>query len=215
VSYADLVTLMFAFFVTLYAASNVDSAKLGPIASSLQDAFAVPEEARARPIGAKPAVVSPVEVVPRESNLEELRARLARDLEEDVRLSRAEISRDGRGLVISLPEQATFAEGSADVTEAAQALIQRVAAPLVTMPNALRIEGHTDDTPIHTARFSSNWELSTARAGAVVALLIERVGIEPQRLSAAGYGQFHPRAVNDSAANRARNRRIDLVILDK
>ena len=79
--------------------------------------------------------------------------------------------------------------------------------------NQIRIEGHTDDVPIHSARFASNWELSTARATAVVQWLIEREGMTPSRLSAAGYGEFHPRVPNDSTEARARNRRVDVVIL--
>ena len=79
--------------------------------------------------------------------------------------------------------------------------------------SSIRIEGHTDNVPIRTARYSSNWELSTARASAVVAYLVESSGFDPARLSAAGYGEFHPRVANDTPENRARNRRIDIVIL--
>ena len=80
---------------------------------------------------------------------------------------------------------------------------------------AMRIEGHTDNVPIRTPRFRSNWELSTARASAVIAFVIETQAFDPVRLSAAGYGEFHPRAPNDSAENRARNRRVDIVILEE
>jgi chemotaxis protein MotB len=93
-------------------------------------------------------------------------------------------------------------------------VIGRVAATVKDAPNPIRIEGHTDDVPIRTARYGSNWELSTARASAVVAYLIQEVGIEPRRLSAAGYGEFHPRVANDTQENRARNRRIDIVVLE-
>ncbi len=78
----------------------------------------------------------------------------------------------------------------------------------------MRVEGHTDDVPIHTPRFASNWELSTARATSIVAYFVQNVGIAPARLSAAGYAEFHPRGSNDSAASRARNRRVDIVILN-
>ena len=131
-----------------------------------------------------------------------------------MRAQQLEITTDGRGLVISLPEQATFPVGTADVTPGARALIMRVASTLAPLPNLLRIEGHTDDVPIKTPRYASNWELSTARASAVVALLIESARVDPSRLSASGYGEFHPRVANTSPENRARNRRIDLVVLD-
>ena len=82
------------------------------------------------------------------------------------------------------------------------------------MPNRIRIEGHTDDVPIRTPKYASNWELSTARASAVVAFLITEAKIDPRRLSAAGYGEFHPLNPNDTGPRRARNRRVDVVILD-
>jgi chemotaxis protein MotB len=217
--YADMVTVLFAFMTVLYAASRVDSGKLTETASSLHRAFSGDQQTApavpARPIGAKPAIVPPVEVVPKLAKLDAVEKELTRALAEDVKLDRAEITRDGRGVVISLPERATFAQGSAEVTPEARALIDRVVAPIASLPNAMRIEGHTDDVPIHTARFSSNWELSTARAAAVVAFLIGERRIPPDRLSAAGYAEFHPRVPNDTPEDRARNRRIDIVVLEQ
>jgi chemotaxis protein MotB len=214
ISYADLVTLLFALFTTLYAASTLDAHKLTPIALSLRDAFdARPVQTVASDRG-KPAIVAPVELIARVTQFEGLKTRLSRELDDAIRAQRLEITTDGRGLVISLPEQATFPVGTADVTPGARALIGRVAATIARLPNLVRVEGHTDDVPIRTARYASNWELSTARASAVVAFLIESGGIDPTRLSAAGYGQFHPRVPNTSSENRARNRRIDLVVLD-
>jgi len=214
VSYADLVTLLLALFTTLYAASSLDARKLDPIASSLRSAFDARPLAAAGVVRGKPAIVPPVEIVSRVAEFEELKTRLARELDDAVRARRLEITTDGRGLVISLPEQATFPVGAADVSADARQLISRVAATIAPLPNLIRVEGHTDDVPIRTAKYDSNWELSTARASAVVALLVERVGLEASRLSAAGYGQYHPLNPNDSDAHRARNRRVDLVILD-
>jgi chemotaxis protein MotB len=116
--------------------------------------------------------------------------------------------------VVSLPESATFAPASTEVTDGARELIARVAAAVEPFGHSLRIEGHTDDVPIRTRAFQSNWELSTARASTVIRFLIERVAFDPRRLSAAGYGEFHPRVANDSPANRARNRRVDIVIVE-
>ena len=101
-----------------------------------------------------------------------------------------------------------------ELSPTAEVLIGRVAAVLADAPNQVRVEGHTDDVPIHTWRFNSNWDLSTARATRVVEFLSSRAGIAPARLSAAGYGEFHPRASNDTAASRARNRRVDIVVLN-
>jgi chemotaxis protein MotB len=117
-------------------------------------------------------------------------------------------------LIVSLPQEAAFATGSTEPSAEARDLISRVAAAVAPTRHAIRIEGHTDNVPIRTARYASNWELSTARASAVVAFLVESQAFDPRRLSAAGYGEFHPRVPNDTSGNRARNRRIDIVILD-
>lgn len=215
-SYADLMTLLLAFFTTLYAASSIDARKLAPLSSSLQQAFDGRAEAAVVQPQGKPTIVLPIaEIVPRQSTMDDLRRTLEAELAQAVKEGRVEVIQDIRGLVVSLPEEAAFPVASADVAPAALDLIGRVAATVQTLPNPIRIEGHTDDVPIRTPRYDSNWELSTARASAVVAHLIRNVGIEPARLSAAGYGEFHPRAANDSPTNRARNRRIDIVVLER
>jgi chemotaxis protein MotB len=212
VSYADLVTLLFALFATLYAASSADSEKMAPIVSSLQEAFAM-TEAPGEPAGGRASVLD-VGALPAPAAEDDLHAQLARELADAIADRRLELMRDARGLVVSLPDDATFPTGSAEATPEARRLIARVGDALRRIPNAIRIEGHTDDVPIRTVRYASNWELSTARASAVVAFLVNDVGIRARRLSAAGYGEFHPRETNDTPGNRARNRRVDLVILD-
>jgi chemotaxis protein MotB len=190
VSYADLVTLLMAFFTVMYALSNAEAAKAAA--------------------ASKP---SPPVVEPRETGgPASVRVHLTESLSDAIASGRLEVTEDARGVVLSLPESATFALASADVTDGARALLGRLAATLQTLPNPVRVEGHTDDTAIRTARFSSNWELSTARASAVVALFIAQQ-IDPRRLSAAGYGEFHPKASNESVAGRAANRRVDVVIV--
>lgn len=193
VSYADLVTLLMAFFTVMYALSNAEAAKARAEAPAPRP---VPPAVEPRDIGGPAAV----------------RVHLTESLSDAIASGRLEVTEDARGVVLSLPESATFAVASADVTAQAQALLARLAATLQTLPNPVRVEGHTDDAAIRTARFSSNWELSTARASAVVALFIARQ-IDPRRLSAAGYGEFHPKVANDSAAGRAANRRVDVVIV--
>jgi len=212
ISYADLVTLLLALFTTLYAASTIDAHKLGPLSSSIREAFDAPP-ATAVP-GAAPAIVAPVTVVAGAPPREDLQLRLARDLAEAIKLDRVRMHRDARGLILSLPEEAAFAVASSDVSGEARQMVDRIAAAVAPTPNSIRIEGHTDDVPIRTSRFQSNWELSTARASAVVEYLVTTSGLAPGRLSAAGYGEFHPRVPNDTPENRAANRRIDIVILD-
>ena len=208
ISYADFITLLFAFFTTLYAISTVDQAKLSSVAAGLQQALDSAAQ-KGADSGKIPTVSSSL-LTP---DQRDARAVLERDLAEDLRNGRMELLEDGRGLVLSIPEASAFETGSADLSIAAQQAIGRLAASLRQVDNPVLIEGHTDDVPIHSARFRSNWDLSTARATAVVQWLIEREGLEPERLSAAGYGEFHPRVPNESAAARARNRRVDVVIL--
>ena len=209
VSYADLVTLLLAFFTTLYAASNLDASKMTPLSSSLRDAFAI--ESPAAPSDGHP---TPVQVVKRSHSLDELKFTLEKQLAKALQDHDADVSVDPRGLVVSMPEDAAFPVGSTDVSPAALGMIGKIADTVRAVPNGIRIEGHTDDVPISTSRYGSNWELSTARASAVVAYLVQNVGVDPARLSAAGYGEFHPLVANDTPLHRARNRRIDIVILE-
>jgi chemotaxis protein MotB len=212
-SYADLVTLLLALFTALYAASTVDARKLAPLQSSLREAFDAPPIMETKqPTG---AIVPPITVVVGQAPQDDLQLRLMQELSEAIRLQRVDIHRDVRGLIVSLPQEAAFATASTDVSTEARDLIGRVAAAVAPTSRAMRIEGHTDNVPIRTARYASNWELSTARASAVVAFLVESSAFDPARLSAAGYGEFHPRVANDTAENRARNRRIDIVILGR
>ena len=161
-SYADFITLLLAFFVTMYAVSNVDSSKLVPAASSIQMAF---EGRRSHnvPMPEGGSVVPPVPVDP----LVPVQQALRMNLDDALSAGRLELIRDSRGLVVSLPESATFPPASTDVTDGARELIARVAAIVQASGHPMRIEGHTDNVPIRTARFRSNWELSTARASTV------------------------------------------------
>src|SRR5262249_27020256 len=128
-------------------------------------------------------------------------------------LSDFDLNVDARGLVLSLPEAGSFPSGQADPTAEAQAVLAEIGRVLATVPNAIRVEGHTDDVPMKSARFGSNWELSTARATRGAVVLAGRAGVPPVRLSAAGYAEFRPRIANDSFEHRARNRRVDIVVL--
>jgi chemotaxis protein MotB len=240
VSYADFITLLFAFFTTLYAISTVDARKLQAMRTGLQAAFATAPDGHTSSVGVGDAVIRPIrrsspfpgEVPPivalpgfqrsldgevsklPESTLEDLRARLAGRLVEDIHQDRVELRTDRRGLVISIREAGSFETGSADLSAITREMLAEIAVPLREVGNLLRIEGHTDNVPIHTERFASNWQLSTARATAVVAFFIEEMGMEAARLSAAGYSEFHPRDTNDTPSSRARNRRVDIVVLN-
>jgi chemotaxis protein MotB len=220
VSYADFITLLFAFFTTMYAISTVDQGKLAGVAEGLHDALNRHDGGGVAKAGVGPgggllpeagrSVVG--NSAARGAEALDVRRTVLDALRGDLDAGRLEVRDDPRGLVLSIPEASAFATGSADVSPAAESVIARLAGALKRVPTPARIEGHTDDVPIHTARFASNWELSTARATCVVQRLIAQ-GIQPERLSAAGYSEFHPRVANDSPESRARNRRVDVVIL--
>jgi chemotaxis protein MotB len=116
------------------------------------------------------------------------------------------------GLVITFSEKYMFDSGKADIYPEAKEVIKNIAALLVDEPNRIAIEGHTDNTPINTPEFPSNWELSTKRATNVLKYLLEELKFDPKRLTAAGYGEWHPVAPNDTPENKAKNRRVDLIV---
>lgn len=196
VSYADLMTLLLALFIVLYAAADKDRAEqiaAGFAGQNTGGAGILP--------GQKPS---------KESD-QAFTAALVRD---PALRDRAGIRQTKRGLVVSLSEAGFFPPGEAVVSPEARQAIGSLAASLKDTGYRIRVEGHTDSRPIANARYPSNWELSTARAAAVLMLLAER-GIAPERLSAAGYGGFQPVADNATAPGRARNRRVDVVILNR
>jgi len=214
VSYADFSTLLFALFATMYAISSVDAQKLTKVAKGVQVAF--DDSSRQRTAAAVPAVLVGTDsrVSPELAAVPDIRPLIARELAPELAAHQIEVSNDRRGVILSIPEAGLFALGSDEMSASAQDLMSRVASTVAQVTNPIRVEGHTDDLPIHTDRFRSNWDLSTSRATRVVALLVEHGGIAPDRLSAAGYAEFHPRVDNRSAEDRSRNRRVDLVILN-
>jgi chemotaxis protein MotB len=214
VSYADFMTLLFAFFATMYAISSVDAKKLSSVAHALQVAF--DDSARGRELSSGQGVMPDHGAVmsgkPQRSAVD-VENIVSRELAPELSSDRVELFVDRRGVTLSIPEAGTFAIGRDELSDAAQELVGRIAVTLQGFSNLVSVEGHTDDIPIHNVRFSSNWDLSAARASRVVELLIAR-GVGAERLAATGYAEFHPRVPNTSAEARTRNRRIDLVILN-
>jgi len=200
VAYADMITLLMACFASLYASTLDHPAPKGPVAQA--GVVAPPNDPPARSLTPKPV-----------DDAAALRLALEGIIAREGEIAAIEVTIDARGLVISLPESGSFPPGTATLTPAAQRVVRAIATGLRDTLNPIRIEGHTDDLPIATTEFKSNWELSTARATHVVQFLIEEAGVPPARLSAAGDGQYRPRVANDSAAHRSRNRRIDIVVL--
>jgi chemotaxis protein MotB len=232
VSYADFITLMFAFFVVLYATASADKKKQAQVSDSIDSAFQAlgifpgterkPTNASASAGVEKPAL--PVNIVIGEDvlapaqvreDLNRLQGELTQTLSNQIALRSVSIQMGRDGLVISLREAGFFDSGSAVPRPGTLPILREVAARLARTPYELRIEGHTDNVPIHSAEFNSNWELSTARATGIAQLLLEEKLIAPERLSAAGYAEFHPLASNSTPEGRGENRRVDLVVLPR
>lgn len=223
VSYADFITLLFAFFVVLYSSSQVDKRKMGKLAESIQAAFqklGVFDTSNTQiPLSDSEAVpFSQIEAADNNGRttapMRDIAADLQKALAPEISKHIVELKGSKQGLIISLREVGFYLSGSATLRPSSKDAIDRLAAVLQSRTELLRIEGHTDDVPIHNGRFESNWELSTARASNLVKLFVEHYGLRGQRLSAAGYAEFHPVAANDSPEGRAKNRRIDIVVLN-
>ena len=146
-------------------------------------------------------------------DLAKLQTELEGTLAAEIKRKEIAMRRDPDGLVISLREAGFFESGSAQMKSTSQATFDRIATLLRQRECNIRVEGHTDNVPIHNTQFDSNWELSAARATEIVRLLIVRDGYNPSRLGAAGYAEFHPIASNGTAEGRASNRRVDVVVL--
>lgn len=225
VSYADFVTLLFGFFVVLYAFARADQKKQVQVAQAIDSAFksmgafSNSNESAGAQDGAQPAhaamgeeVLTPVQV---KSDLDRIRHDLSLTLAKQIASHAVSLELGRDGLVISLREAGFFDSGSATPKAEALPTLRQIAERLSDTPYDLRIEGHTDNVPVHNADFDSNWELSAARATHIARLFLEMKAIPPDRMSAAGYAEFHPVASNDTAEGRAENRRVDLVVLPR
>jgi chemotaxis protein MotB len=239
VSYADFITLMFAFFVVLYAFARADQKKQMQVSQAIDSAFRAlgtftgdsrgsrtqsgwgngandaegggPSNAPAnRVTEVDEAVSAQVRM-----DLERLRGQLATKFQSQIANHAISLEMGPDGLVISLREAGFFNSGSATPKTDALPTLREIAAKLGSEPYDVRVEGHTDNVPIHNAEFESNWELSSKRATHIARLFLETKAIPPERIAAAGYAEFHPVASNDTAEGRAQNRRVDLVVMPR
>jgi chemotaxis protein MotB len=226
VSYADFITLMFALFVVLFASSQADKKKEAQMSQAIHQAFKAlglfpspPTDPRTAPANVPPVSVVLGDELATSPDVKQDLERIQKDLQQRLAAQIAEHIVDlhlGReGLVISLREAGFYDSGSAVPHASSMNSIDTIASALLPAPYDIRIEGHTDNVPIHTAQFASNWELSTTRATYLAELLIERRHFQPQRLAASGYAEFHPVVSNDTPEGRAQNRRVDIIVLPK
>jgi chemotaxis protein MotB len=237
VSYADFITLLFAFFVVLYSTSQMDNKKVVQVSEAIQGAFQelgvfssgaqdAVHRVEAAPAGHTQAAIDPspltrdlreavAEISVEGMNVEDLKRELENALGDEISRHEVEMRKTPEGLVVSLHELGFFDSGSAALLEEGQAPLGRIARILNAKGFQIRVEGHTDNVPIHTLQFKSNWELSTARATQVVTLLTGRYGLDPEQISVAGYSEYRPVASNETEEGRKTNRRVDLVVVSK
>jgi chemotaxis protein MotB len=241
VSYADFITLLFAFFVVLFSSSQVDKRKVGQVSIAMQDAFQQmgifqTASSRAPLVTSDPKPAENIQAIqggkgtsskgkiaslfenmlsppPLPKDLGAVQQQLTSALAPQIQRHEVVLKPSREGLVISLREIGFFDSGSSELRAASEAAVERIATVLGAQTNNIRIEGHTDNVPIHNVQFASNWELSTARATEMIRLFITRYNLPATRLSAAGYAEYHPAADNDSVEGRAQNRRVDIVVL--
>jgi chemotaxis protein MotB len=237
VSYADFITLLFAVFVALYAMSQTDKRKMDQLVSSLRESFGyvktgassekmnVVESTDLRSIpSVRMQVLTPgMRNTGTESqrgythaslkDFREVKAAIDANLKKYGAQNKVSVDVTKRGLVVTLKEAGFFDSGDATVKKESLQLLAMVAGSLANYSNPVRIEGNTDNVPIRSDKYRSNWELSTARATNIIHHLIENYSFQPQKISAVGYGEFRPVADNGNESGRTKNRRVDIVLL--
>jgi chemotaxis protein MotB len=235
VSYADFITLLFAVFVTLYAMSQSDKKKVEEVMASIQQSFGMVQSGAPSPkmnvlpssqMNITPSLRPEIAVVPGiktvrgqvktradEKDFRQIKSSIEAYLVKQGAQNNVALTITRRGLIVSLKEAGFFDSGQAQIKSSAYELINTIAEAMSPYNNPLRLEGHTDNVPISSAQFPSNWELSTARAVNGLKYLVKHFEVDPDKISATGYAEFRPLADNATPEGRARNRRVDLVML--
>ena len=233
ISYADFITLLFAFFVVMFASSQADKGKAQQVSESVKKALegdkasamiaailggAADDKGQGyRAMKGPGGVQSPAASRQNEKIVELVPSLqvLSKELKSEMESGRIQVNLEPRGLVVSFQQATLFPSGEDLVSENASQSLEKVAAAMAKIPNPARLEGHTDSRPIKNSRFRSNWELSAARSIALLEILTTRFHAPRERISIAGYADNAPLASNDTEEGRARNRRVDIVILSE
>jgi chemotaxis protein MotB len=211
-TYADMITLLLALFIILFAISNISSVKFARLVKAVSGGFNSTDALNNPPNG---GVVGGLHGRTDKANLASIKAQLDKYIARQNLQSKVQTRIAKQGLVITLlSDKAYYDSGSADLRPETKQLLDVVAAQLRSVGNEVRVEGSTDNVPIATYAYPTNWELSAARSTGVTRYLVEHAKIVPTRISFAGYGEFRPRFANDTDAHRQQNRRVDVVILN-
>lgn len=215
VSYADFMTLLFALFVVLFASSHHDKKTIQTVSSAVKNGFQQMGSftgSNSNTFGPPSSLKTPP--TPGSGiDLVELQRKLNKALGREIERQEVTLIMTPEGFIISLHELGFFDSGEAKLLPGAADTIKHIASVLMEYGLDMRIEGHSDNVPIHNATFGSNWDLSTARAMAVAMMLLHDTGFDPRRMSIAGYAEYHPTASNENPEGRKANRRVDLVVV--
>ena len=235
VSYADFITLLFAFFVVMFASSQTDKGKAQQFSDAMKEALdqghfgsaiagilgGTPDDkgkgnAQLRGPGGQSKLVGDETKQGRTIDLKAAKKDLEQKLLQEINSGKMQLSMEDRGLVISFQQSAFFPSGTDEIPVDTYPAVQKVADLIRTLPNPIRCEGHTDAVPVRAeARFQSNWELSAARAIAMMELIVQCCDVPRARFSIAGYADNAPVADNNEDTGRQRNRRVDIVVLSE
>lgn len=205
VSYADFVTMLLAMFMVMFAVSQNDAKQLS---TALKKTFGVEKIQTTQPT--EKENLSTVYLTQQVDTTSQLYEKFKEKFAKNTSLS---VVKEKRGIIIRINDTMLFDEGSAIIKPEAKVTLNQVTSELKAIENPIIIEGHTDSTPIKNQQYPSNWELSTARATNIIKYLIENNLISPKRLSAVGYGEYMPISENTSSEGRAKNRRVDIIVL--
>jgi chemotaxis protein MotB len=213
-TYADLITLLLAFFIMMYVFSKKDAQKYDEVASHLKTIFS-----GGTGLAGKGSVTaaSPIDMPSKGASSGEIKRQLESELMDSNRNKpggeNISVLSDERGVVIRVLDKAFFDEGKAELKDGAKGALDKIVPIIKSIDNHVRIEGHTDNVPIKTNEFKSNWELSVRRATEVVRYFVEKRGLSPERISATGYAEYRPIVQNNSPQNKSLNRRIEIIVV--
>ncbi|MCW3488738.1 flagellar motor protein MotB [Dethiobacter alkaliphilus] len=211
-TYSDMVTLLLAFFVLLFSYSVIDVIKFQQIMSSIQVTFLGQDGIMESSLDPSRGEMIELAVDHKFEDVLMTYLEVKNHLQEEGLANIIDVRIEDRGVVLEIQDRLLFDTGRAEIRSEARELLVKVAGILANVPNQIIVEGHTDNVPIQTAQYPSNWELSVDRAVRVVRYLSERQGIDPERFLATGYGEFQPVASNETVQGRAKNRRVNIVI---
>lgn len=215
-TYSDLITLLMVFFIVMYASSTINAAKYQELKESLGQVLNPGSSEAVDPTFSAASPITPAALTKpaaEQADLNDIAAQLNTYLNDNNLQDSISVNVTQRGVVVSLKDSVLFDPGSIEIKPNINAKLVAIGKVLVQMNNYIRVEGNTDNVPMKGSTIKNNWQLSVLRATQVLQVLVNQSGVPPQRISSIGYGEYRPAAPNTTSNNKAKNRRVDIVIL--